>query len=664
VQAVTMRRSSQILAAAVALAVGQSAHAVIFNSTGSPTFNTTAPTGPLANSGWQYQGNLGNVLATAIAPNYILSAAHVAAGVGTTFSYNGITYTTTSLQDFGDLRLYGVDQEIVSYAPLYDATSDGDETSKNVVVIGRGTQRGAEVQVSGEPKGWLWGAEDNVRRWGENIVTGIVDDQTVGDQRALVFDFDRSGAGYSGVNEAHLSTGDSGGGVFIKVDGQWKLAGINYAVTGPYSYTPTGPTFLAALYDTGGLYDRSGNIPVLIPETPADQPSSWYASRVAASVNAINSIIDLPPTWNVNAGGNWSTSANWANGGAPNGAGSRADFRTVISAPRTVTLDSSRTVGSLYFDSLQPYTIAGPGTLTLDAAPESTAGIRVGSGSHTISAAVTMVDATDVNVMSPNSTLTISAPLIVSASLNKTGPGTLAVKHVRGGTLTVTAGAVAVTANGTNDATSQVSSLAVSTGATLDLADNDLVTNTPVGTFTGSTYDGLIGRIASARGEDGAWAGAGITSSAAIENFTGLGIARAGEVLSLNGSQTTLWSGRTVGAETTLIAYTYQGDLNLDGQINADDYALIDLYSTFANASGYSHGDINYNGAINADDYALIDFNSTQSLPDLIDNGGARSFGMTAVPEPAGVTVLALLASATVTRRRRVLVPSPLEGEG
>src|SRR5439155_1992421 len=108
--------------------------------------------------------------------------------------------------------------------------------------------------------------------WGENNVAAIESYQQDTDN-LLRFDFDAN----AGPNEAHLAEGDSGGGTFINVNGQWKLAGINFAVSGPYGYDNTGPTFLAALFDTSGLVDRSD------PQNPqpASGPSSWYASRVS-----------------------------------------------------------------------------------------------------------------------------------------------------------------------------------------------------------------------------------------------------------------------------------------------------------------------------------------------------------------------------------------------
>ena len=68
------------------------------------------------------------------------------------------------------------------------------------------------------------------------------------------------------------------------------------------------------------------------------------------------------------------------------------------------------------------------------------------------------------------------------------------------------------------------------------------------------------------------------------------------------------WNGQTVDATCVLIKFTYAGDANLSGNIDADDYALID-FNHPSTAHGYYNGDFNYDGEINADDYALIDFN-------------------------------------------------------
>src|ERR1700731_563949 len=56
--------------------------AVILYGTGDPSANTSAPTGALAGSGWQYEGQFAGVLGTVIASNYFITAKHVGGSVG------------------------------------------------------------------------------------------------------------------------------------------------------------------------------------------------------------------------------------------------------------------------------------------------------------------------------------------------------------------------------------------------------------------------------------------------------------------------------------------------------------------------------------------------------------------------------------------------------
>src|SRR5207248_288204 len=89
-------------------------------------------------------------------------------------------------------------------------------------------------------------------------------------------------------------------------------------------------------------------------------------------------------TWGVDADGNWSVAGNWT-AGVPNGIDATANFGTIITATRTVTVDSPQTVGSINFSSPITYNIAGSSTLTLDVSTGSTS-INVTAGSHTIAA--------------------------------------------------------------------------------------------------------------------------------------------------------------------------------------------------------------------------------------------------------------------------------------
>src|SRR5438876_202694 len=91
------RRSWRILSLLSLPAVlATPAHAIILYS--SATRNTSAPTGTLSASGWQYEGQFGDVLGTPIAPHYFITAKHVG-GADNKLVYNGQTFYTTTPYD-------------------------------------------------------------------------------------------------------------------------------------------------------------------------------------------------------------------------------------------------------------------------------------------------------------------------------------------------------------------------------------------------------------------------------------------------------------------------------------------------------------------------------------------------------------------------------------
>src|SRR5947208_9110689 len=99
--------------------------------------------------------------------------------------------------------------------------------------------------------------------------------------------------------------------------------------------------------------------------------------------------------------------------------------------------------------------------------------------------------------------------------------------------------------------------------------------------------------------------------------------------------------------------YTYGGDANLDGKINVDDYGHIDS-SIPLGIAGWFNGDFNYDGKINVDDYGIIDFNiGIQGAPFSTSAGGAgEGQALTAVPEPASASIIALSALTLLGRRQ------------
>jgi hypothetical protein len=293
------RQPLRIVFLALLLTIG-SARAVIFYSTGDPNYNTNAPGGSLTNSGWQYEGTWGAFLGTPIAPKYFITAEHLGGQIGGVFVFRGIAYPTTAVFDDpdSDLRIWRVCGSFPDYAQLYTLTN---EVGRSFVAIGRGTQRGAAVTTPNglfgiKTNGWQWAAYDGVQRWGENGVAGIQNGNGILGSgpigEVLQATFDANG----GANECHLSSGDSGGAVFIKDGAVWKLAGINLAVDGPYNTTNSGPGFDAAIFDERGLYTTNslaGGWDPVLSIGPA-QPGSFYSTRIAAHVPWINSVINGP----------------------------------------------------------------------------------------------------------------------------------------------------------------------------------------------------------------------------------------------------------------------------------------------------------------------------------------------------------------------------------
>ena len=154
-----------------------------------------------------------------------------------------------------DLDVWTISSGTVDHwAPLWNPAVDGSELGKSLVVFGRGRPRGAEVRdpASGALKGWQWGVLDSKMSWGENVVSSIEDFTNAGDQGALAFSFDADGV----PNEAGLSEGDSGGGVFIQAsNGSWKLAGLNYGLFSQWHLNNNGsPGTLV----TGTMFDPVG----------------------------------------------------------------------------------------------------------------------------------------------------------------------------------------------------------------------------------------------------------------------------------------------------------------------------------------------------------------------------------------------------------------------
>ena len=269
--------------------------AIILFGTDDPTANTAAPVGSLANSAWNYEGQWGGFLGTPIAPHFFITAKHVGGTVGDVFYFQSAAYHTTAefVDPSTDLHIWQVAETFPYYAPLY---TKSDEVGQPLVVIGRGTLRGDEIDVKKKARGWGWGGPGS-QRWGENVVSAVVSGGTNNEYLFAAFD-EPSGKNHkssSAANEATLSGGDSGGGVFLNDGGMWKLAGINYAVDGPFYTSPSDTTgFLAALFDARDFYykDDAGKYVLITGKSAV--PTGFYSTRISSRLAWILSIIQPP----------------------------------------------------------------------------------------------------------------------------------------------------------------------------------------------------------------------------------------------------------------------------------------------------------------------------------------------------------------------------------
>lgn len=216
----------------------------------------------------------------------------------------------------------------------------------------------------------------------------------------------------------------------------------------------------------------------------------------------------------------------------------------------------------------------------------------------------------------------------------------------------------------------------------LDMNDNDLVlTSGSLSTVTAQIKNGL---------ENGGafdWQGQGISSTkAGLDNATAGSFLYALGVLWNDLSQFggsgpiyTSFSGVSLTGSEVLVKFTYFGDADLSGMIDASDYSLID--NGYVNhLSGWVNGDFDYSGTIDATDYALIDnayVNQNGALAELLLVEHARLFGgryedalsvlrSGHIPEPraSGLGALVWLLDRIIgqTRRRRSNDPRVTSG--
>jgi hypothetical protein len=371
--------------------------------------------------------------------------------------------------------------------------------------------------------------------------------------------------------------------------------------------------------------------------------------------------IQPPGTWFTDTDGNWSVAGNWSPT-VPNSQGAQASFLDAITQPRTVTVDGAITVGRIDFDHEIAYTIAGPNAITLDA-NHADAQLNVLTGSHTISAPVTLSDNATINVIPAASSLAITGSFdSMGKTITKTGAGSLTLNNLRAAELKLNGGTVGITSGGIIAATSVLNTLTIA-GGPAPTAKLDVNVNAVVIDYSGTSPAATIRQqIIAGRGGSGLgkiWNGNGITSSAAANaNATQPDSRSVGyaENSALPLGPYTNFRGQPVDSTSILIAFTRTGDANLDGLVNDDDVTIVGAtYAPGVPNASWALGDFDYNGFVDDDDVTLLGAFYDPSAPPLIVAVPASS--VAAVPEPGtSVLLLSALFSIALFAIRRCLL--------
>jgi len=219
--------------------------------------------------------------------------------------------------------------------------------------------------------------------------------------------------------------------------------------------------------------------------------------------------------------------------------------------------------------------------------------------------------------------------------------------------------------NGSGTVVLKTPTLVTNTTGKLDVGTNKAVITSPgtAGSWSGTAYTGTLGQAQTGR-NGGAWNGPGINTSSStpvrgVESFA-VGVALNSDLGV--GKSYANFGGVPVSGTDVLVRFTRTGDANLDGNIDGDDYFKIDSNVGNVATASWLKGDFDYNGRIDGDDYFLIDANYGRQVNPLVPVPGSGILagssasplaGVTAVPEPSSIGLIAAAAIGTLRRRRR-----------
>lgn len=354
---------------------------------------------------------------------------------GTTYSgqLSGTGSTVTKVGN-GALTLTGASTytggTTIAAGTLKAHNVTGSATGTGAVLVGSGATLGGTGTVSGA----VTVASGGILAAGNSVGTLSLGALTLSSGSVLKYEFN-AGPANDRVNVSDLNGLTINGGNFFlfaeNTTSKWLTAGTYHLFQ-----------FSGAIGGAGVGAFTSGSI--LNPQAGLTYAFGTSGSFVDLTISGLPT---LTTSWTAPGGGTWGSVGNWSNG-IPNFAGTTANLLASIAAPSTITLDGSKTVGTLEFDNALAYTVAQGtgGALVIDNGGTA-ALVKLTTGSHAISAPVSLLSATSVEVDGPLATLAVSGTVSGATALSKTGAGTLALSGANAaftGNTTLSAGTLEV----------------------------------------------------------------------------------------------------------------------------------------------------------------------------------------------------------------------------